>query len=199
MKKQNIFLIVSASLLTLLIIIDLVLEFLGISFFFFGKRVFDFLGLFIMLCSICYTVVVFSEMNRRKDRISKNLIISCKIIVSVFTVLLISFGFLMCSFFYEKTVFKDVSEDKRHEVLIQLDSTYGGWNATVYKRYTPFFKEEKKSFYIENMTSQDAEVSVKWYNDSCDITYEYYSDYVNLPEGENTFTQTIYFSDKTVE
>lgn len=197
MNKKNITCLTLGIVFTFLSVVDIILEFCGISFFLFGKRVFSiFLGIFIALSAVLFAGFILSVLKNHSDNMSRKVIVAVKIITVLIAAAIVCLGLLEFLFFGEKTVHKDVSQDKRHEVFVETDALFGGWNVTVYKRYTPLFKVENTSFYINDMVSQDEEISVVWYDDGCDISYEYYSDYTDSDEPQ-TFTQRVYFNSKT--
>lgn len=194
-KKEVVCLCVGTAFIFIMIFIA-VLMFFGVTPFIFGKRTIDFFGVFVTASSISFTVLIFSVLNRHKETVGNKLSTALKVVSVIIAVLSIVAGLTVSLFLSEHTVTKNISDDSRHEIYVETDSMFGGWNVTLYKRYSPFFMVEKASFYIDDMTSESTEIGVVWYDDGCDVTYEYYPDYGDSAEAQSN-TQRMYFTDRT--
>jgi len=196
MTKKEIAFLISGCFFTFLIILGIVLMIFGITPFIFGKPFIDFFGAVVILSVTSFCILVFAMLNARKDEFSHKAAVAIKTIMVVFAVLLSLIACVISLFLCEKTISKFVADDKRHEVLVETDALSGGWNVILYKRYSPFFKNEMKSFYINDMASDDTTVSVEWYDDGCGVSYDALPDYGDSSESY-VFTQRIYYVDKT--
>ena len=198
MGKKYAWLIITSAVILFFIITCFVLAFFGVEVFILAHKFTEFIGILSAVMFICLCIVIFMYLNSRKEQLPKGLVIGLKIGCVFFTVLFSFIGLAVSSFLGEKTVNRIISEDKRHEIVMQEDETFGGYNITLYKRTGPMFKQEKRNFYIDDLAGEPDSISVIWYDDGCDVSYMRYPDMADSPEPEE-FVQRLYYSGEYVE
>ncbi len=196
MSRKSIVLLITGTFFTFLTVIDVILELFGVSAFLFGKKVFPvFTGFFIIIAVLSFTAFIFAVLKEKKELLGKKTAVAAKTVSAVLAVLLVSASFFVIAVLNDRTVYRNISDDGRHEIIVEADTFFGDWSVTLYKRYTPFFKTEITQFYASDMADENEEIEVVWYSDGCDISYEGYSEYSE--SDAETYTQRLYFSNKT--
>lgn len=196
MSRKSLVFLITGTFFTFLSVADVIIELFGVSAFLFGKKVFPVLvGVFIIIAVTSFTAFIFAILKDKKGILGKKTVIAAKAVSVVITLALVLASLFVIGIVNDRTVCRNISDDGRHEITVEADSLFGGWNVTLYKRYTPLFKTEITQFYASGMADENEEVKVVWYSDGCDISYESYSDY--LGTDTETFTQRLYFDDRT--
>lgn len=196
MSRKSLVFLIAGTFFTFLSVADVIIELFGVSAFLFGKKVFPvLLGIFIIIAVLSFTAFIFAFLNEKKGIIGKKTSVAAKTVSAVLAVVLVSASLFVIAVVNDRTIYRNVSDDGRHEIIVEADSLFGDWSITLYKRYTPFFKTEITQFYASDMADENEEIEVAWYSDGCDISYESYSDYSGADS--ETFTQRLYFNDKT--
>ncbi len=196
MSRKSLVFLIAGTFFTFLSVADVIIELFGVSAFLFGKKVFPvLLGVFIIIAVLSFTAFIFAFIKEKKGVLGKKTVIAAKTVSAVIAVTLVLASLFVIAIVNDRTVCRDISDDGRHEVIVEADTLFGGWSVSLYKRYTPFFKTEITQFYASDMADENEEVKVVWHSDSCDISYESYSDY--LGTSLETSTQRLYFDDRT--
>lgn len=193
MRKRYAWLIISSAVILLFLITCAVLAFFGIEVFIFAVKFTEFAGLLTAVMIILLTVFGVMFLSSRKESLPLWLVRALQVSGILLAVLFTLAGLAVSSFLSEKTVNRIVSDDRRHEIIVQEDETFGGYNVTLYKRTGPVFKQEKKNFYIGDLAGEPDEISVVWYDSGCDVVYMRYPDYSDSPDPVE-FTQRIFYS-----
>ncbi len=189
-RKEIISLLVGTAFL-LLIIFALVTSFMGVIPFLFSKKLVDYIGVFLIISVVCFTFLIFSLFEGREERINGKLRVAVKTVSVILSVVFIAVGIFITMFMREDLVKRSVSPDKDYELYIVRDDTFGGLDATLYKRRFASFKSRADSVYIEDMADFDGEVGVEWTDDGCKLSYEYYPDF-ETSEAQTSY-RTLYF------
>lgn len=192
MNRKEIAALLIGTVFLLIIIFAIALTFLGLIPFLFSKKLIDYVGIFLIISVISFAYSAFSLADGREESIGGKAVIAIKVFSVFFTIVFILAGTAITFFLSENLVKRNVSPDKKYEIYVEADSVFGGWNVTVYKRHTPFFKTQMNSVYIDDMADENGEIGLEWDSDNCSISYDYYPDYTS--EDTKTITQRIYFN-----
>lgn len=196
MTRKHAGLILAFSLLIFIAIAGIIPAVFGLEVFIFGRKFTEFIGVIAAAAAVLICIFVLSLISEYSEKIPKIASVVLRVLIIAFTVIF-SFLFLAVSaFFTEKRVYRNISDDRRHEVIISEDSTFGGYNAVLYRRYSPFLKGEEPSFYIDDLAGEP-DFTVDWYEDGCSVTYEHYSEYLGAEPTD--FTQRLYFNNQNIE
>lgn len=193
MNRKEIILLLTGTFFLLMIIFAIVFEFLGFIPFIFSNELIDYIGVFLIISVLSFAFLTFSLFEGREDRINKKLRVLIKSVCVVFSVIFVFIGVVLTSFMHEKLVKRSVSPDKKYELYIVEDNTFGGLDATVYKRLFASVKSYVNSDFLNNSDADlNVEINVKWEDDCCKLTYDHPTDY----ETEETETLAVlYFDD----
>lgn len=198
MTRRHSVLIILSAILLFIIILCPVLAFFGLEVFVFGVKFTSFIGFLAVAFLALTAVILISFINEKKETLPGWTTVLFKSLIIFFTVV---FGFaclLISSFFSERILTRVISDDRRHEITVEEDETFGGYNVTLYKRSGPMLKTERRNFYIDDLAGDTDDISVVWYDDSCDISYMHYPDYSDSPEPVE-ITQRLFYSGEYIE
>lgn len=197
MKKSE-KILCSAGLIFLIISISVIIcELFSLSVFLFGKRLIYVIGIFLIISVVSFTALAFCVFKNHGSRFkSKRSVAFFKTVIIMVCVFVSAAGFIIDGMLYTKTIYKNVSPDKRHIIIVEgLPGLYE-WNVTVYKRNTSMLLVRRDSKTLNDMAYDDEEISVEWVDGGCKMSYEIYSDDAKSANDIETVVQSFFFREK---
>ena len=120
-----------------------------------------------------------------------------KIIVIAVCIFVCAAAFVIDGMLYTKTIYKNVSSDKRHVIIVEGIPDSYEWNVSVYKRNTGMYLVKRDSVTIRDMAYDNEEISVEWVDGGCKMSYEVYTDTAKSADDIETIVQSFFFREKT--
>lgn len=197
MKKSEKAWCAAGIIFLMLSIAIIICELFSVSVFIFGKRLIYIIGVFLIISAVSFTAFAFSVFKNHKQHFKNKKIITLgKILVIIACLFIFAAGLLIDGLLYTKTIYKNVSPDKRHVIIVEgLEGSYE-WNVTVYKRNTPMFLISRDSETINDMADDDEKISVEWVDGGCKMSYEIYTDDAQTADDKETVVQSFFFKEK---
>lgn len=194
MKKSEKLWLSAGIILLVLCFVNIVLELLSVSVFIFGMRLLHAAGVLTIASAIAFAVFAFVFFKHRKSRFKgKKWVFVVKAFVVLSCVFVVFAGLVVNGALYEKTVYKAVSDDKRHVLLVTADAEELYWRVSVYKRNTGMFLIERDSELLRDMASFNEDITVEWVEDGCKMRYTVYTADAASPADTETVVQRFYF------
>lgn len=196
-KSEKIFSTVGLIFLILGLIV-IICELFSVSIFLFGKRLIYIIGIFLIISVVSFTLLAFCIFKNHSSHFkSKKIIIALKAVIVAVCLFVCAAGFIIDGMLYTKTIYKNVSADKRHIIIVEGLPELYEWNVTVYKRNTSLFLVKRDSKVLNDMAYADEEISVEWVEGGCKMSYEIFSDDATSPNDTEVSVQSFFFIERT--
>lgn len=188
MTRKHLKLALVSAILILFSLISLVLYIFRMEIRILGFRFICISGLLFFVSIACLTKILFDFLERRKGKFPKFLSRLIKVISVFVCVLSLTIGllFFLSNIHSGKTVTRNISPDKRHEVVIFKQED--GWSVRMYKRFSPFIIQQNIELLDYSAVDYlDSDIEFNWYDDGCEYSYLQYETSDSQPVRHSKF------------
>ncbi len=183
----------------LLMLSDLLLEVFSASLFIGSKRLISYIGIFIIVCAVSFTVLCFLVVKNHRGRFkSKGTRIFLRVLSIIICIMLCLAGITIDGILYTDTVKKATSDDKRHTIIIDSEPGSGEWNMTVYRWYSPFLMSARgNGKKVVDMADENGDIDVVWIDGGCLVSYKAYKTDATSVDDTETVTLRFFYNEKS--